>query len=327
MPLWTPPSSDGVSNIGNTSGNTGVFSTGTQVLSGGNNITLSQATNASGATIGISGIPADSQGISTQGNTAGTTGFASASYQLVASNLLTASQSLNAGSATVTLIGPRVPGITRYDNAPVLGSASTGTYFGSLGTVNGSMHLFPISPGNDLFPGNMTALTFYLDMFGSGSSANSAAQTLRASLGVYTLAGASTLSLLNSGSASFTAAATSNQSTLWDGARYLTMNSSAFSASLTFSQTSYWLGVIFSSSAATQSLSIYGNYMGNQAQARSGTMGVSGTTNNSRDWAPWAGIVGTAALPASIHISGVTKTGASGGFVPHVIMEALHSAW
>ena len=126
---------------------------------------------------------------------------------------------------------------------------------------------------------------------------------------------------------SITAAATNNQSTLWDGARYMTMHSSAFSASLTFSQTSYWVGIIFSSSSGTQSLSYFGNYLGNQAQPRSGTMGVSGTTNNSRDWSPWAGVVATAALPASIHISGVTKTGISGGFVPHVVLEALHSAW
>jgi hypothetical protein len=50
-----PPSfSAGVSNIGNSSGNTGV--TGTRVVfAGGNNITVSQGTDANGATITISG--------------------------------------------------------------------------------------------------------------------------------------------------------------------------------------------------------------------------------------------------------------------------------
>jgi len=271
--------------------------------------------------------PATQLGISTQGNTGGTTGFGSQSNQLVGTNLITLSQSTGTGGNTMTIVGPRVPGMTRYENIALLGSSSTGTFYGSLGTVNGSMQLFPMCVPQDVFPGNMSALTLYLDMFGSGSSANSVAQTLRYSLGIYTLAGASTLSILNSASGSITAAATSNQSTLWDGARYLTMVSSQFSASLTFSQTSYWIGVIFSSSGGTQSLSYFGNYMGNQAIARSGTMGVSGTTNQSRDWAPWAGVVATAALPSTIHISGVTKTGASGGFLPHLVLEALHSAW
>jgi hypothetical protein len=272
-------------------------------------------------------VPPTQIGISTQGNTGGTTGFASATNQLVGTNLITLSQATGVAGNTVTIVGPRIPGMTRYENLALLASGSTGTYYGSLGTVNGSMQLFPLCIPRDVFPGNMSVSTLYLDMLGSGSSANSVAATLRYSLGIYTLAGASTLSILNSGSGSITAAATSNQSTLWDGARYLTMVSSQFSASLTFSQTSYWIGVIFSSSAGTQSLSYFGNYLGNQAQARSGTMGVSGTTNQSRDWAPWAGVVGTAALPSTIHISGVTKTGISGGFMPHIVFEALHSAW
>jgi hypothetical protein len=326
MPLFVAPvQSLGVSG-GNTSGNTGLDQ-GSIAFAGGNNITLSQATNSVGASITVSGMAADSIGISTQGNTAGTTGFFSNSYQLVGSNLITLSQSTAAGAGTLTIVGPQVPTIYRFDNLPAYATNSTDSAFGTLGTINGSMHLFPLAPSNDLFPGNMTAGTLYVDMSGSGSSANSAAQTLRGSLGIYTLAGASSLSLLNSGTMSITAAATSNQSTLWNGARYLTLVSSQFSASLTFSQTSYWLGLILSSSAATQSLSFFGAYPGNQGIARSGTMGVSGTTANSRDWAPWAGLVGTAALPTSIHLSGVTKTGISGGFIPHVVLETLHSAW
>jgi len=282
--------------------------------------------------------PATQIGISTDGNTGGTTGFQS-DLQLVGTNLITLSQSTAAGGNTVTIVGPRVPSMVRFDNFPGLATVSNaGTHsagstnlssaaYGVLGTVNASMQLFPLCPVNDVFPGNMTASTMFFDMLGLGSSANSAAQTLRYSVGIYTLAGASTLSLLNSGSTSITAAATTNQSTLWNGARYLTMGSAQFSASLTFSQTSYWIGIIFSSSAATQSLYFHGAYQGNQGDARSGTMGVSGTTNNSRDWSPWAGVVATAALPASVHISGVTKTGISGGFYPHLILENLHSAW
>jgi hypothetical protein len=331
MPLfYQPVISAGVSG-GNTVGNTGLEQ-GSIAFAGGNNITLSQATNATGASITVSGAPGDSIGISTQGNTAGTTGFFSQSYQLVGSNLITLSQSTAVGQGTLTIVGPRVPSIVRFNNMPVQGSVSnqTNSPYVTLGTVNGSMQIFPLTPAGDLFPGNMTASTLFVDMSAShtNTSATTQAQTLRFSVGIYTLAGASTLSLLNSGSGSITAPATSNQSTLWHGARYLTLNSSAFSAALTFSQTSYWMGIIMSSSGTTNSAFGYlGVYQGNQGVIRSGTMGVSGTSNNSRDWQPWGGVVGTAVLPASIHISGITKSGASGGFIPHVIMENLHSAW
>jgi len=331
MPLfYQPVVSAGVSG-GNTSGNTGLDA-GSIAFAGGNNITLSQATNAAGATITVSGPPSGSIGMSTQGNTAGTSGFFSNSYQLVGSNLITLSQSTAAGQGTMTIVGPQVPPMYRYDNLPVQGTASnqTNSPYITLGTVNGSMQLFPFAPGNDVFPGNMSALTMFIDMSAAhtNTSATTQAQTLRYSVGIYTLAGASTLSLLNSGSASVTAPATSNQSTLWNGARYLTLVSSQFSAAMSFSQTSYWLGIIMSSSGTTNSgMGYLGAYQGNQGVARSGTIGISGTTANSRDWGLWAGVVGTAALPASLHITNVTKTGVSGGFIPHVIVDALHSAW
>ena len=242
------------------------------------------------------------------------------------------SQSTAVGQGTLTVVGPRVPTMYRYDNLPVQGTASnqTNSPYITLGTVNGSMQLLPFAPGNDVFPGNMSALTMFIDMSAAhtNTSATTQAQTLRYSVGIYTLAGASSLSLLNSGTASVTAPATSNQSTLWNGARYLTLVSSQFSTALTFSQTSYWLGIIMSSSGTTNSAMGYlGAYQGNQGVARSGTIGIAGTTANSRDWQLWAGVVGTAALPASVHITNVTKTGVSGGFVPHVILEALHSEW
>lgn len=267
--------------------------------------------------------PPAKDGIGTEGNTGGTTGFNS-NQQLVGTNLITLSQSTAVGGNTVTIVGPRVPGMTRFANVDWGGSVNP---YAQLGTVNGSMQLFPMVGGDDVFPGNMTASTLFLDVSGSGSSANSVAQTLRVSVGIYTLAGGSSLSLLNSGSVSLTAAATTNQSTLWNGPRYLSMGSAAFSASLTFSQTSYWMGIIFSSSSGTQSLSMNGGYRAITANARSGILGVNGASNASNGWEPWAGVVGTAALPTSIHISGVTKTGVSGGFVPHFVLEALHSTW
>lgn len=102
----------GVSTGGNTSGTTGTV-TGTLVLAGGNNVTLSQSTNASGATITISaasaaaGTVVSAIGVSTGGNTSGNTGTTQGTYVLAGGNNITLSQSTAAGSlATLTISGP-----------------------------------------------------------------------------------------------------------------------------------------------------------------------------------------------------------------------------
>lgn len=88
---------------GNTSGTLTSFTSGTIVLFGGNNITLSQASNS----ITISGAEGGGAGISTEGNTAGTTGIAGERLVLVGGSNITLSQSIDAGSsnATITIVG------------------------------------------------------------------------------------------------------------------------------------------------------------------------------------------------------------------------------
>lgn len=105
----------GMSNLGNTSGTSGVIS-GTDIamfLAGGNNVTLSQSINGSSATITISvgSVAAGSfqAGVSTGGNTAGTTGTVNNQLLLVGGSNITLSQSTNAGGATVSVIGPNAP--------------------------------------------------------------------------------------------------------------------------------------------------------------------------------------------------------------------------
>lgn len=267
------------------------------------------------ASVGVSG-----------GNTSGNTGLDQGKIAFAGGTNITLSQATDSIGASITING-LAPGVTRYANVDWGGSANP---FASLGTVNGSMQLFPMQGGDNLFPGNMSAKTLFFDMTvnHTNTSATTQAQTLRYSVGIYTLAGASSLSLLNSASGSITAPGTSNQSTQWHGARYLTVNSSQFSASLTFSQTSYWMGIIFSSSGTSNSnFSYIGGYRAATANVRSGLIGAQSSSGASVGWEPWAGVVGTAALPASIHISGVTKTGVSGGFIPHFVLEALHSTW
>jgi filamentous hemagglutinin len=102
----------GMSNIGNTSGTTGIASGGQVrfLLAGGNNVTLSQSLNGASGTITISAAAqtAESQsiGMSNIGNTSGTTGIASGAQirmLFAGGNNITLSQSLNGASGTLTI--------------------------------------------------------------------------------------------------------------------------------------------------------------------------------------------------------------------------------
>ena len=138
----------GVSTMGNTAGDTGGFLAPLVALVGSNNITLSQATAANRQiTITILDPAMFSAGISTQGNTAGTTGFNSVLLQLVGSNGITLSQSTAAGGHTITISGPT------QSNQPAvnaLGVSNTGTTLGNTGTSSGITWVFAGS-------GNITA--------------------------------------------------------------------------------------------------------------------------------------------------------------------------
>jgi hypothetical protein len=91
----------GMSNVGNTSGDTGI--TGSRlVLAGGNNITLSQSTNASGGTVTISAFTQTVQtqnlhNVTLSGNTAGAlAAISSGTLTLAGGNNITLSQAGNA---------------------------------------------------------------------------------------------------------------------------------------------------------------------------------------------------------------------------------------
>lgn len=135
----------GMSNVGNTSGDTSIRTgTGMQVVfAGGNNITLSQSTNGSSATITVSAfnqsVESQSLGMSNLGNTSGTTGIASAGqvrFLFAGGNNITLSQSLNGASGTVTIsafnqsvqpIGTNTLGMSNVGNTSGDTSIRTGT--------------------------------------------------------------------------------------------------------------------------------------------------------------------------------------------------------
>jgi hypothetical protein len=122
----------GVSTLGNTSGNTGTTQ-GTYVLAGGNNITLSQVTAAGSlATLTISGPNMFQAGVSTGGNTAGSTGTVSQQVVFVGGSNITLSQSTGgASSATVTILGRDAvfgAGISTGGNTSGTSGTNTGTF-------------------------------------------------------------------------------------------------------------------------------------------------------------------------------------------------------
>jgi hypothetical protein len=115
------------------------------VFVGGNNITLSQSTNGSSATITVSApnqtVESQSFGMSNLGNTAGTTGIASGGqvrFVLQGSNNITLSQSINGASGTISIIG---------------GAGGGGVALGMTNTGNTSGTTFSSSSGTMYFQG------------------------------------------------------------------------------------------------------------------------------------------------------------------------------
>lgn len=126
----------GVSTGGNTSGNTTVNSGSRFVIVGSNGITASQGTAAGATTLTLSGRDPGSVGMSTQGNTAGDTGFATQRLALVGSNNITLSGSTNGGSMTISINAPS-PGAAQYS----VGVSNLGNTAGSTG-VTGTRIVF-----------------------------------------------------------------------------------------------------------------------------------------------------------------------------------------
>jgi hypothetical protein len=143
-----------MSNIGNTSGTTGIASGSAVrfVFAGGNNITLSQSLNGASGTITISAFNASVQpegtqtiGMSNIGNTSGTTGVATGTgvqFVFAGGNNITLSQSLNASSGTIT--------ISAGNGVETIGMSNLGNTSGTTGVATGSAVQFVFAGGNNI---------------------------------------------------------------------------------------------------------------------------------------------------------------------------------
>lgn len=176
----------GVSTGGNTSGDTGT-TLGTVVLEGINNITLSQSTAAgSSATIRISGRDAVfGAGISTGGNTSGTSGTNTGTFVLAGGNNITLSQVTGAGGNTVTISGP-----------PSL-AISAGTQSASSGTVvfsNSNNVTFGMSNSSVVTASFSQSVQPAVSAIGVSTGGNTSGDT-GTTQGTYVLAGGNNITL------------------------------------------------------------------------------------------------------------------------------------
>ena len=212
----------------------GIISAG---LSGGSLIISAPATT---------GLTQLSAGMSTGGNTVGTTGLASAQLVLAGGTNITLSGSTNAGSMTITVVGANAgsvnfsAGTTSNNLASVVFSNSNGVSFG----LNGST-----------ITGSVAAQTNQtVGLYGVGNTTQNSSTTLDARTMSFDGLGAMTVGFSN-GSVQLSAPATSSISVT--GQLSLSVNASTISIGApNYGTLSYWDNGILNGSATTATLGV-----------------------------------------------------------------------
>lgn len=327
----------GVSNTGQTAGNSGVSTGIDWVMAGSQSITLSQSTAAGGpntvwvqhpAWLTTAAQSTQTLAFSLSGNTATTNSsqITAGGYALAGGANITLQQSNN----TISISAP-APGagggatLDMFVNWDLGVETTVGFNTSVLTGRTASVILQPLMGNYDPFPGNITANTVYLKMSMSGSAAAmSAANTTSVFVGIYTQ-NISTLSLLNSVVTTWGNVANLNNSTISAGLRWLTIHSSAWSAQPTFSGGHYYWGVMLRTSGQTvATAALLGNTIWGTASATdSGTIGVATVASaTSRGMAPWYGVysAATSSLPTAIGSGELNKQTDVAIFNPLIMM-------
>lgn len=195
-----------------------------------------------------------SLGMSTEGNTAGTTGTVSSGrYIMVGSGPISLSQSLNGQSGTLSILGPATSSLSATGQVSISVNGSTI----SIGVPNpytkSGYHPYADKVGVIMQPGQGTlqfdpmylgeAVQYDRLVFGlnnTNSSNSSGSHTLSFWVGIYTR-NASTLSLLASTSSStaLTHSGTAGSYSLYSGLRLFTIPHTS-----TYTQGEYWIGFV-----------------------------------------------------------------------------------
>lgn len=202
--------SAGLSNIGNTAGDT-VTVAGRVILAGGNGITLSGSSNGVSQTITISGITQSVQtqslfsaGVSTGGNTAGDTGVTGTRLVFVGTNNITLSQATAAAGGTVTISGPTTVAQTNQAGSVyAVGnttSSSSGTYDARTLSIRGD-GIISVAATNSGWRISATESVQTQNLHNVTLSGNTAGAMAQISSGTMTLAGGNNITLSQAGNA------------------------------------------------------------------------------------------------------------------------------
>jgi hypothetical protein len=225
--------------------------------------------------------------------------------------------------------------ISAYGNIPWGYNTGTGAMTHASMSFNRAW-VFPLTPPDDIFPGNMTVGTVLLNMSFShtNATASTGSHSSTISFGIYELTNRTQLTLVVSGSTSWGSGAANNSiSSLYNGMRWFTMNSSLFNTSLTLSNDSYWGVLHFRSSqdsVATASHGMMAIRVGNSAERSGFGFAASSTASSYVKYYPFHGLISntfTTALPNAIAQSDMAYTGSAwGALVPDVRFIASNAS-
>lgn len=217
MPLFYPQVTHQIG--GNTSGATANIATGTYVLAGGNNITLSQ--NANSVTIsgggggGTTNQTGPNIGVSNLGNTAGSTGTVSTgTVVFVGLNGITLSQSTGAAgsNATISISGP-VGTLSAYAVVPGAGLGGPIPFAqSSISLGQNSVYFVPVNLDHQVTADHVRIPVMVTN---SSSAAASVQKGQTVDFGIYTRHGTNATVLTLHYSTSYTIAASHSSNASW----------------------------------------------------------------------------------------------------------------
>ena len=239
---------------------------------------------------------------------------------------------LRGDGASVGIQGEGPPSISRWQNYHQgFGRTDSAPNWYGQGTSQSSLYVIPLDLDGDAWHGNMTISSMFVGVSGSISgAASTAAKTYSLFIGIYT-ENASSLSLLNSVSASVgSGAANANMTASFNGARLFSLVSSAWSVQPVLRDGSfYYIGFMMQSAGESFAMSWRGQPFGVSGQW-SGTVGSSiAATATTMKSSPWYGMytAQTAALPTVISQAHLRGTASGDMFAPIIRLENLMSSY
>jgi hypothetical protein len=319
-------------------GNTTQSSTGTQALSSilfrGEGVASVGVTNGSVViSVPAGGGGGFTGGMSTQGNTAGTTGLVSNQLVFVGTGPVSLSQSVNGASATLSIDGPAVSSLSATGGLSISTNGSTisigfaprtATMWDPLNQAvkvagqvgNASLHIVPLPTAADAALGEFQVNRLCIPLYVSNASNSTGTLTISHSFGLYTKTGSS-LSLFASTSYStaWTFSGTESAS-LHHGIRLHTIPWTT-----TISDGMYYVAQWSRSSSGGANGSISQILVSQIASNFSGIFGEA--TNRSRQWPLGFGVFSasvTTAMPSSIAFSQIDGTASVAARPPSFFM-------